>query len=86
MDDVVGSLILRLPIGNSGVAPYAIGSGGRIIGGDGLPWQWTYGGGVGLECRWSPTMGVFSDARFFWGDKGTIYNRLLIRAGLRVVF
>ncbi len=86
VDDVVGSVIFRLPIGNSGLAPYAIGSGGRIIGGGGLPWQWTYGGGVGLEYRWSPTMGIFSDARFMWGDKGTIYNRLLIRAGLRVVF
>ncbi len=85
-DDVVGSLILRLPLGNSGLAPYAIGSGGRTIGGGGAPWQWVYGGGVGLEYRWNPTTGIFSDARFFWGDKGTVYNRLLIRAGLRIVF
>ncbi len=86
IDDVVGSVILRIPIGNSGLAPYAIGSGGRAFGGREVPWQWVYGGGVGLEYRWSPTMGIFSDARYFWGDKGTVYSRLLIRAGLRVVF
>jgi len=85
-DDVVGNLTLRFPLGSSGLAPYAIGGGGRAIGGDGLPWQWIYGGGVGLEYRWNPTTGLFSDARFFWADKGTIYNRLLIRTGLRIVF
>lgn len=85
-DDVVGNVFLRLPLGNSGVAPYAIGSGGRTIGGGGAPWMWVYGGGVGLEYRWSPTMGIFSDARFFWNDKATVNDRLLIRAGLRVVF
>ncbi len=85
-DDVVGNVFLRFPLGNSGLAPYAIGSGGRTIGGGGAPWAWVYGGGVGLEYRWSPTMGIFSDARFFWNDKATEYNRLLIRAGLRVVF
>ncbi len=88
VDDVVGDVTLRLPLGNSGLAPYLIGSGGRgfsdLHGGN--LYQWVYGGGVGLEFRWSPTMGVFSDARFFWGDKGTAFDRLLIRAGLRVVF
>jgi len=86
VDQVVGNLVLRLPLGNSGVSPYFIGSGGRAIGGGPLPWQWVYGGGVGLEYRWNPTTGIFSDARFFWADKGTIYNRLLIRAGLRIAF
>jgi hypothetical protein len=88
VDDVVGSVILRVPIGNSGLAPYAIGSGGRAFNdlfGNNL-YQWVYGGGVGLEYRLNPTTGLFSDARFFWGDKGTVYNRLLIRAGLRIVF
>lgn len=88
VDDVVGSLVLRLPLGNSGLAPYLIGSGGRAFNdlyGHNL-YQWVYGGGVGLEYRWSPTTGIFSDARFFWGDKATVYNRLLIRAGFRIVF
>jgi len=85
-DHGVGSLILRLPLGNSGVAPYILGSGGRAIGGGPVPWQWIYGGGVGLEYRWNPVTGVFTDARFLWAEKGTVYNRLVIRAGLRLIF
>lgn len=86
VDQVLGDLVLRLPLGNSGVAPYLIGSGGRAFGGGGLPWQWVYGGGVGLEYRWNPVTGIFTDARFLWAEKGTVYNRLLIRAGLKIVF
>jgi hypothetical protein len=83
VDDVVGNVFVRLPLGNSGVAPYFFGSGGRGI----SPiYQWVYGGGVGLEYRWNPATGIFTDARFLWGDKGTVYNKLLIRAGLRIVF
>lgn len=89
VDGVVGSVMFRLPLGNSGVAPYLIGSGGRAftdLHSGASYYHWVYGGGVGLEYRWSPTMGIFSDARFFWSEKETYYNRLLIRAGLRVVF
>ncbi len=83
VDDVVGNVILRLPIESAGLAPYFIGSGGRGI----SPiYQWVYGGGVGLEMRFNPTTGIFSDARFLWGHEGTAYNRLLIRVGLRMVF
>src|SRR5262249_59918875 len=83
VDYVVGNIYGRLPIGNSGFAPYIFGGGGRAI----SPiYQWTYGGGVGLEYRFNPTTGFFADARFLWGEKGTIYNELGIRAGLRVVF
>jgi hypothetical protein len=82
-DQVTGDLILRLPFGNSGFAPYLIGSGGR---GMSPQWEWVYGGGVGVEMRFNPTTGIFSDARFFWNDKTTDDNRLVIRAGLRIVF
>jgi hypothetical protein len=82
-DDVVGNLIVRLPIGNTGLAPYFIGSGGRTI--DPF-WQWTYGGGVGLEFRFNTTTGIFGDARFMWAEKGDAFDRLLIRVGLRLVF
>ncbi len=83
VDYWVGNLYARLPLGDTGLAPYAFGGGGRAI----SPiYQWTYGGGVGLEYRFNPTTGVFSDARFLWGDKGTIYNELVIRAGVRIVF
>jgi hypothetical protein len=83
VDYWVGNLYARLPLGNSGFAPYIFGGGGRAI----SPiWQWTYGGGVGLEYRFNPGTGIFSDARFLWGDRGTVYNNLVIRVGLRLVF
>lgn len=83
VDYWVGNLYARLPLGNSGFAPYIYGGGGRAM----SPiYQWTYGGGVGLEYRFNPSTGIFSDARFLWGDKGTIYNNLVIRLGLRLVF
>jgi hypothetical protein len=83
VDDVVGDLIFRWPICNSGVAPYLIGSGGRGI----SPiYQWVYGGGVGLEYRFNPSLGLFGDARFLWAEKGDSFNRLLIRFGIRFVF
>ncbi len=83
VDDAVGNVIVRFPIESLGLAPYFIGSGGRAIN---PIWQWTYGGGVGLEMRFNPTTGIFSDARFLWGHEGTVYNRLLIRVGLRIAF
>lgn len=83
VDQVTGNLIFRIPIGNSGVAPYLIGSGGRAMS---PTWDWLYGGGVGLEMRLNPTTGIFSDARFLWSDRSTANNRLLIRAGVRLTF
>jgi len=83
VDYVVGNLYARLPLGNSGLAPYIFAGGGRAM----SPiYQWTYGGGVGLEYRFNPTTGVFSDGRFLWGDKGTQYDEMVIRAGVRLVF
>lgn len=83
VDQVTGNLIARLPLANSGVAPYLIGSGGRSMS---PRYDWVYGGGVGLEMRFNPTTGIFSDARFLWSDRSTADNRLLIRAGVRLAF
>lgn len=83
VDDVIGNLYVRFPLGNSGLAPYIYGGGGRGI----YPvYQWYYGGGVGLEYRFNPTMGIFTDARFLWSQKETALNRLFLRAGVRLVF
>jgi hypothetical protein len=83
VDQVTGNFIARLPLGNSGLAPYLIGSGGREIS---PRWGWLYGGGVGLEMRLNPTTGIFSDARFLWSDRSTADDRLVIRAGVRLTF
>ena len=83
VDYWVGDLYLRMPLGNSGLAPYIVGSGGR---GMSPVWDWVYGGGVGLEYRFNPTTGIFSDARFLWNDKSTDLNMLNIRVGLKLIF
>jgi len=83
VDQVTGSLIFRLPLWDSGIAPYLIGSGGRGIS---PQYEWVYGGGIGVELRPNPTTGLFSDVRFLWAEKTTADNRLLIRFGVRIVF
>lgn len=83
VDYTIGNLYLRLPLGNSGFAPYLFGGGGR---GFSPVYQWLYGGGVGLEYRFSPILGVFSDAGFLWSDRATSLDMLTIRAGLRIAF
>jgi hypothetical protein len=81
VDHIVGSLLVRLPIGPSGWAPYLFGGGGR---GTDPVWEWQGHGGVGMEYRWNPLTGIFMDGRYVWPDKST--DRLLLRAGLRIVF
>jgi len=83
VDQVTGNVLVRLPLGNSGLAPYVMGSGGRAMS---PSYDWLYGGGVGLEMRMNPTTGIFSDARFLWDDRATAGDRLLIRAGVRLAF
>jgi hypothetical protein len=83
VDQVTGDVLFRLPISDTGIAPYVIGSGGRAIS---PRYDWVYGGGVGMEFRFNPITGVFSDARFLWANRATEDNRLLIRAGIRLTF
>jgi hypothetical protein len=81
VDNVGGDLIGRFPIGNSGVAPYIFGGGGRqfdpVI-------QWTWDAGGGIEWRFAPHVGVFVDARYVWADDTKDYG--LGRLGLRFGF
>jgi hypothetical protein len=76
-----GSLILRLPIANSGLAPYIYGGGGRQT--DPV-WQWTAHGGAGVEYRFNPVTGVFADARYIWVKKTS--DEIMFRAGVRFEF
>jgi hypothetical protein len=86
VDQVVGDLTFRIPIGDT-FAPYVIGSGGRAVSPEFSPaWDWIYGGGVGFDLRFDRHVGLFSDARFFWAKSATENNRLLLRAGLRIAF
>jgi len=81
VDNIDGNLTARLPIGNSGLAPYVFGGGGRQT--DPL-WEWTGHAGVGLEYRFNQVTGVFADARYMWVDKTP--DEILMRAGVRFVF
>jgi hypothetical protein len=81
VDIMDGNLFARLPLGNSGVAPYIFGGGGRST--DPI-WEWFGQAGVGLEFRFNPTTGIFVDGRYMWMD--VTPDRLMLRAGLRLVF
>ena len=78
---VNGSLIVRFPLGQSGLAIYGLGGGGR-------EWkyvpQWTGHAGGGLEFRFNPYTGIFADARRVFPENTPDYT--LARAGLRVSF
>jgi hypothetical protein len=75
------SVVLRLPIGNTGLAPYGFGGGGR-------QWkyvpQWTAHAGGGLELKLNPYTGIFGDWRRVFPEDTDDHN--LVRAGLRVGF
>src|SRR5262245_53081024 len=58
VNNVNGSLILRLPIEPTGLAPYLFGGGGRTT--DQI-WDWTGHAGIGMEYRMNPITGVFVD-------------------------
>jgi hypothetical protein len=83
IDQALGNLILRFPIRSIGVAPYIFGGGGR---GTDPSWEWLADGGVGIEFRPSPVLGIFSDATYIWHLKEGSFDRLLLRVGARLVF
>ena len=81
VDNVSGSLIGRIPIGNTGLAPYAFAGGGHQFD----PVIATFGHlGGGVEFRFNHNIGVFVDARWVWTDRDKDYG--LGRAGVRVAF
>jgi hypothetical protein len=95
-DYVMGSAIIRIPICNSGVAPYIFGGGGREFNGwfhdsngdlvRGTRYEWMPAFGAGIEYRMTPGLGIFTDGRYMWHLKEGGVDRLALRAGLRVAF
>ncbi|HWQ91172.1 MAG TPA: hypothetical protein VN673_05840 [Clostridia bacterium] len=81
VDQVLGSVFLRLPIESIGLAPYVFGGGGRAFDPE---WEWVGHAGVGLEFRFNPVTGIFADARWIWPEDTN--EKLLLRAGLRLAF
>ncbi len=76
-----GSLVLRLPIGETGLAPYVFGGGGHLF----VPVATNFGhAGAGLEFRFTPNVGLFTDGRWIFTEN--IGNYGMGRAGLRIAF
>jgi len=81
VDAASGNLIVRVPIINTGIAPYVFGGGGHQF--DLV--QQTFGqAGAGLEFRVVRHVGLFVDARAVFPDRTQNYGEA--RAGLRISF
>jgi hypothetical protein len=81
VDSTSGSLIVRVPLGASGFAPYAYVGGGHQF--DPIDLSFGQAGG-GVEYRFTPQVGLFADARYVLTDGAKDHG--LVRAGLRLAF
>jgi hypothetical protein len=81
VDSASGNLIGRLPIGDSGVAPYIFGGAGYQF--DEVDQKFAQCG-AGIELRFAKHIGFFVDARYVFADKTENYG--VGRAGLRFNF
>lgn len=81
IDSASANLMLRLPLGQSGFAPYIFGGGGHQF--DQTDFWFGQAGG-GMEYRFCPNVGVFLDARAVWPNETKNYG--VARLGLRFAF
>ena len=81
IDSASANLMLRLPLGQSGFAPYIMGGGGHQF--DQTDFWFGQAGG-GMEYRFCPNVGVFLDARAVWPNETKNYG--VARLGLRFAF
>jgi len=81
IDSASANLILRLPLGQSGFAPYAFGGGGHQFD---VAKLWFGQGGAGMEYRFNPHVGVFLDARLVMPNETRYYG--VARLGMRFSF
>lgn len=77
------NLILRLPIADTGLAPYVFGGGGHQFDEDDSGQNFGQAGG-GIEFRFEKDIGLFVDARYVFDQKTENYG--MARAGLRLNF
>lgn len=81
VDKASASLIARLPLGESGFAPYLYLGGGRQF--DPIELSFAQAG-AGLEFRFTPKVGLFLDGRYVMTDGAKDHG--LARVGLRLIF
>jgi hypothetical protein len=81
IDSASVNLILRLPLGHTGFAPYAFGGGGRQFD---LAKVWFGQIGAGMEYRFTRHVGAFLDARWVLPGETKCYG--VARLGFRFSF
>lgn len=81
VDSASANLILRLPLGKSGFAPYVFGGGGRQFD---MAQAWFGQVGGGMEYRFTPHVGAFVDVRGVLPDETKYYG--VGRLGVRFAF
>ena len=81
VDSAEGNVYLRVPILETGLAPYVFGGGGYQF----EDVRQDFGqGGAGLEFRFTPHVGIFADGRYVFTDHTD--NYAMVRAGVRIAF
>ena len=80
-DSASGNVFVRLPILNTGLAPYIFGGGGYEF--EGVEQSFGQVGG-GLEFRFSTHFGIFTDGRYVIANRSEDFAQ--VRAGLRIAF
>ena len=73
--------LFRFPIEAARLAPYGLVGAGGQFGGNGKAYVRT---GLGLEARFTQSVGAFTEGSFQWVDRGA--DRFLVKAGLRFAF
>lgn len=81
IDSASANVTLRLPVGHSGFAPYVFGGGGKQFDLNEVAFGQA---GVGVELRFTPKVGVFTDVRMVWPNETKYYG--VARLGLRFSF
>ncbi len=80
-NNVTGNVLGRLPLGDSGFAPYALAGGGYRFQ---EVQTWLVQAGAGIEYRFCKHLGIFLDARCVIPEKTSYYA--VARAGVRFAF
>lgn len=81
VDNASGNLIIRIPIETIRLAPYVYGGGGRQFDSND---RWFGQAGAGIEVRFTPNFGLFTDARYVFPDEAGNFG--VGRLGLRFAF
>jgi hypothetical protein len=81
IDSASANLLLRLPLGRSGFAPYALGGGGYQFD---MAEVWFAQFGGGMEYRFTQKVGLFLDARMVLPEETKYFG--VARLGMRFAF